>query len=84
MSQKTLHAVIYKDAAADQWVAVCLEYDIATVGNSEEHALEMIQEAVELHFEDISQDQLDVIDNSVGSEPVLRSFKIRAPAILDS
>ena len=50
MTEQTLHAVIYKDAESDQWVALCLEYDIATQGDSEEHALEMIQEAVELHL----------------------------------
>jgi predicted RNase H-like HicB family nuclease len=83
MTKKTLHAVIYKDAGSDQWVAQCLEYEIATQGDSEEHALAMIQEAVELHLEDLDRDQLDDIDNEVGSEPIVRTFKIRAPAILD-
>jgi predicted RNase H-like HicB family nuclease len=80
---KTLHAVIYKDAIDDQWVAVCVEYDIATQGDSPEHALEMIQEAVQLHLEDIPQEALEQIDNEVGSEPVIRSFTVRAPAFLE-
>jgi len=83
MSTKELHAVIYKDAGSDQWAAICLEYNIGSQGDSEEDALRMIQEAVEFHLEDIDQQQLDAIDNAVGSEPVIHSFKIRAPAILD-
>jgi len=83
MGKKTLHAVIYKDAGSDQWVAVCLEYEISTQGDSEEHALAMIQEAVEFHLEDLTRDQIDDIDNEVGSEPVIRAFSVRAPAILD-
>jgi predicted RNase H-like HicB family nuclease len=81
--EKTLHALVYKDALEDQWVAVCVEYDIASQGDSEQHALEMVQEAVELHLEDITREELDDIDNQVGSEPVIRKFSIRAPAILE-
>ena len=28
MEKQTIHAVIYKDAGSDQWVATCLEYEI--------------------------------------------------------
>jgi len=82
MDKKELHAVIYKGSASDQWVAFCVEYDIASQGDSPEHALEMIQEAVEFHLEDISREALDEIDNEVGSEPVIKKFSIRAPALL--
>jgi predicted RNase H-like HicB family nuclease len=81
MAEQELHALIYKDAASDQWVALCVEYEIASQGDSEQHALEMIKEAVELHLEDINQEQLDRIDNEVGSEPVIRKFKAVAPAL---
>ena len=30
MAQQKVHAVIYKDADSDQWVAVCLEYNVAS------------------------------------------------------
>jgi predicted RNase H-like HicB family nuclease len=80
---KDLHAVVYKDAHSNQWVAFCVEYDIASQGDSEEHAMEMIREAVELHLEGITQLELDQIDNEVGSEPVIRTFPVRAAAILD-
>jgi predicted RNase H-like HicB family nuclease len=82
MKDKKLHAILYKDRESDEWVAFCVEYDIASQGESEQHALEMLQEAVELHLEDISHDELDQIDNEVGSEPVVKTFSVRAPAIL--
>jgi predicted RNase H-like HicB family nuclease len=82
VADKKLHAVLYKDRHSDDWVAFCVEYDIASVGDNQQHALEMLQEAVELHFEDITQDLLDQIDNEVGSEPIVKMFSIRAPAIL--
>ncbi|HLF71022.1 MAG TPA: type II toxin-antitoxin system HicB family antitoxin [Dehalococcoidia bacterium] len=81
--KKDLHAVIYKGEASDQWVAFCLEYDIASQGDTEKNALEMLQEAVELHLEEITPEELDHINNEVGSEPVIKKFSIRAPAVLD-
>ena len=83
MSQKQFHAVIYKAREGDDWVAYCVEYDIASQGDSPEHALEMIQEAVEFHLEDITKEQLENIDNAVGSEPVIKTFSVRAPALFD-
>ena len=83
MGRKELHAVVYRGEASGQWVAFCLEYDIASQGDSEEHALEMLREAVELHFEGITREELEHIDNEVGSEPVMRTFSVRAPAILE-
>jgi predicted RNase H-like HicB family nuclease len=80
--EKTLHALVYKDSASDQWVAVCVEYAIASSGKSEAHALDMIREAVELHLEDLTREELDRIDNCVGSEPQIFQFKVRAPQIL--
>ena len=82
MPKQSLHAVIYKDANSEQWVAVCLEYDVATQGDSEQHAFEMIQEAVELHIEDMTKEELERIYIPVGSEPLVRNFEVRAPAIL--
>jgi predicted RNase H-like HicB family nuclease len=83
MNTREFHAVIYKGRASDQWVAFCVEYDIASQGDSPEHALEMIQEAVEGHLELASRDSLEQIDNEVGSEPVIKKFSVRAPALLD-
>ena len=56
MSTETIHAVIYKDADSDQWVAVCLEYDVATQGDSEEHAKDMTREEIELLYQPIEGD----------------------------
>jgi predicted RNase H-like HicB family nuclease len=83
MSTQEFHAVVYKGRASDQWVAFCVEYDIASQGDSPEHALEMIQEAVEGHLEFASRESLEQIDNEVGSEPVIKKFSVRAPALLD-
>jgi predicted RNase H-like HicB family nuclease len=82
MAQQTVHAVIYKDADSDQWVAVCLEFDVASQGDSEDHALKMIREAVELHIEDMSAEELERAFIPVDSMPVVRELTIRAPAIL--
>ena len=84
MGKLNLHAVTYQDAQSSQWVAVCVEYDIASAGDSKMHAIEMLQEAVALHREDITQEELDTIDNEVGSEPEIRTFSVRVPAILNS
>jgi predicted RNase H-like HicB family nuclease len=82
MAEQNVHAVIHKDEESGQWVAVCLEYDIATQGDSEAHALEMIREAVELHIEDMSAEELEKAFIPVDSMPVVRELTIRAPAIL--
>jgi predicted RNase H-like HicB family nuclease len=82
MANQSVHAVIYKDPYSDQWVAACLEYRLTTQGDSAEHALEMIQEAVELHLEDMSKEDIERIYVPVGSEPIVRKFDIRAPTLL--
>ena len=82
MEAKQLHAVVYKGEGSGQWVAFCIEYDIASQGNSEKDALEMLREAVELHLDDISREEIEQIDNEVGSEPVIKKFTVRAPALL--
>jgi predicted RNase H-like HicB family nuclease len=51
---------------ADQWVAHCLEFDIVTQGNSIEHAIDMLGEAM---FMVLSEDL------AAGKDPLLR----RAP-----
>ena len=83
MGQRQVHAVIYKDGESAEWVAECLEFGVTTQGDSEEHALKMIQEAVELHLEDMTFEQVEEHYIPVGSEPVIRKFSIRAPALLD-
>ena len=83
MADQKVHIVVYKDGESDQWVALCLEYDVASQGDNAEHALEMIREAVELHIEDMTPEQLEEIYIPVGSEPIVREISIRAPAILN-
>jgi len=82
MSEQTIHAVIFKDAESDQWVAVCLEYDVTTQGDSEEHAKEMIKEAVELHIEDMTQEDFEVLYQPIEGDPRVHELSINAPALL--
>ena len=81
MVQQKVHIVLWKEE--DQWVAWCLEYDVASQGDTEEHALAMIQEAVELHIEDMTPDDLERIFIPVDSFPLVREIDIRAPAVLN-
>ena len=83
MGQREVHAVIYKDGESDQWVAECLEFGVSSQGDNERHALEMIQEALELHLEDMTREQVEEHYIPIGSEPVIRKFSIRAPALFD-
>jgi predicted RNase H-like HicB family nuclease len=80
VKRQEVHVVLWQDG--DQWVAWCLEYDVVSQGNSEQHALEMIQEAVELHIEDMTPEELEREFIPVESTPVVREMTIRAPAIL--
>ena len=82
MSEQTIHAVIYKDADSDQWVAVCLEYNVASQGDSEEHAKEMIKEAVELHLEDVSKEDLEILFQPIQGEPRVHRLSVNAPSLL--
>ena len=44
-----LHAVVFPaEDLPGQWIAHCLELDIVTQGNSEQHALEMLDDALRL------------------------------------
>ena len=36
----------------NQWIAQCLEFDVASQGMSEQEALENLREALELYFEE--------------------------------
>jgi predicted RNase H-like HicB family nuclease len=82
MAEQVVHAVIFKDAGSDQWVALCLEFDVVTQGDSEEHAKAMLKEAVELYLEDLSQPELDVLYQQVEGEPRLHEFSVHASSLL--
>ena len=84
MSKQNIHAVIYKDAESDQWVAVCLEYEVTTQGDSEEHAKEMMKEAVELYLEEMGKEELELLYQAIEGEPLIHELSIHAPAILHS
>jgi predicted RNase H-like HicB family nuclease len=82
MAEQRVHAVVFKDAGSDQWVAMCLEYDVVTQGDSEEHAKAMLKEAVELHLEDLTQPELDALYQQIQGEPRLHELSVHAPSLL--
>ncbi len=82
MVKQTVHAVIYKDAESDQWVAHCIEYDVATQGDSEEHAIAMIKEAVELHLEDRDPTDEYAFYQPVEGKVSVHEVAVDAPTLL--
>lgn len=82
MSEQTIHAVIYKDAESDQWVATCLEYDVTTQGDDEEHAKQMIKEAVELYLEQVGKQDLELLYQPIEGAPAIHKLAINAPSLL--
>ena len=82
MNKQKIHAAVFKDAESDQWVAVCLEIDVVTQGNSEEHALEMIREAVELHLEDMTSQEIEDLYQPIEGQPRVHEVLIDAPTVL--
>lgn len=82
MPEQKIHAVLFKDAESDQWVAVCLEYDVTTQGDSEEHAKEMLREAVQLCLEDASMPELEALYQRIEGKPRLHELSVHAPSLL--
>ncbi len=82
MTKQQIHVVVFKDAESDQYVVECLEYDVVTQGDSVDHALSMIKEAVELYLEDVPQSDLEVLYQEIEGEPQVHSVTIDAPTLL--
>jgi len=82
MEKQTIHAVIYKDAGSDQWVATCLEYEVSTQGDSREHAAEMIREAVELYLEDVDPKELELFYQPIDGDVSIHEVAVDAPSLL--
>jgi predicted RNase H-like HicB family nuclease len=61
---------------------MCLEYDVVTQGDSEEHAKAMLKEAVELHLEDLTQPEPDALYQQIRGEPRLHELSVHAPSLL--
>jgi predicted RNase H-like HicB family nuclease len=84
MGKQNVHAVVFKSGDTENWVAICLEYDVVTQGESEAHAVEMIREAVELYLEDLTKDEFEVIHQTVAGEPRVHEVSISAPTLLNT
>lgn len=70
---KQLHTIIWKED--NLYVAKALEVEVASQGGTEKQALENLQEALELYFEDNND-----IDSAIIKEPKLQNLSIRINA----
>ena len=82
MNSQKIHAVVFKDANSDQWIAICLELNVVTQGDNEKHAKVMIREAVELHLEEIPSDELEMVYQPIEGDPRVHELSINAPSLL--
>ena len=82
MNSQKIHAVVFKDANSDQWIAICLELNVVTQGDNEKHAKVMIREAVELHLEEIPSDELEMVYQPIDGDPRVHELSINAPSLL--
>jgi predicted RNase H-like HicB family nuclease len=82
MAEQKVHVVVFKSGENDHWIAQCLEIDVSTFGDSYEHALEMAKEAIELHIEDMTKEDLDTLYQPIEGEPRVQSISIDAPTLL--
>jgi predicted RNase H-like HicB family nuclease len=81
-AKQRLHGVFYKDPVTKKWVAQCIEIDVATCGDDFEHARAMLKEAVELHVEDMTEEELDDLYIPVEGDPKVAEFEIDAATVL--
>lgn len=58
MKETKLQSVVWKEGEA--YVAQCLSVGVASHGSTKKEALEMLQEALELYFEDDSGEVQDI------------------------
>lgn len=52
MQTINLKSVVWKEGK--HYISQCLEVDVSSFGKTKKEALEMLQEALELYFEDVS------------------------------
>jgi predicted RNase H-like HicB family nuclease len=82
MKDQNVHAVVFKDAGSDQWVAICLEYDIVTQGDNEEHAKAMLKEAIELHIEEMTAAEREALYQPIEGEPKVHMISVDVSSVL--
>ena len=84
MEKQTIHGIIYKDAASNQWVAQCVEYEVVTQGDNEEDAKAMLREAVQLYLESASEKEIELFYQPVEGNVRVHELTIDAPTLLRS
>ncbi len=83
MAEETVHAVVFRDPVSGQWVGMCLEYDVVTQGDNEDHAFAMVADAVELLLSSASPEEIDDARQPIDGEPVMRRIAVRASSLLN-
>jgi predicted RNase H-like HicB family nuclease len=58
-----VHTVAFREG--EHYVAQCLDVDVSSFGETVDHALANLREALELHFEDASRETLGKIESPV-------------------
>lgn len=61
MKQSILENVVWKEGK--YFVAQCLNVDISSFGDTREEALQNLDEALNLYFEDENHDAIQVVEN---------------------
>lgn len=52
MKKNSFKSVVWKEG--EHYVSQCLDVDVSSFGKTKKEALQMLQEALELYFEDVS------------------------------
>jgi predicted RNase H-like HicB family nuclease len=84
VSKQEVHAVIFRDAANNKWVAMCLEYDIVTQADDYEHARERIQEAVQSYLSYATSEELQVLYQRAEGDLKLEKITVDVPTSFTS
>ena len=61
MQRIDLKTILWQEG--DHFVAQCLNVDVSSFGSNKQEALDSLQEALELFFEDASTDQIQTVQN---------------------
>jgi len=70
MRKIDLKSVVWKEG--DYYISQCLEVDVSSFGKTKKEALEMLQDALELYFEDLPMPKKTEVKN-----PFIASVKLQ-------
>ena len=68
---RTIKFYVYKEAP--HYVAQCLNVDVSSFGDTVEESIRNLKEAVELHFEDIKEDDYRMVEEVLVGEGLVNA-----------